>query len=384
MSQSVTMLGLLAVGWGLLWFALTQDLAPTFLTLVLGTIVFAECLSAVIVSPIKLQGRTSNQDDLAKVLLSWVLTCVLLVPLFQFQFLPFYQGQPSLVLSLLALTLVLALLKFAAQGHALAQVLKSLRLLLAAAGLLTVNWIGGTGVDLLLSSILLSHLVVLLGIFACTRKSTEKVREPVRNLPFDTFGRYVDLLILPMVLGASDALPYLLGRCLTIAVTAGLSQLGSQAMPALIAGRQHGEKLEFIRMAARLNLGFLLVGGGIALAVITVGPYLTNAIGVTDSRFQSVLLWLVLGTSAPILFGATDTLFDATGKQNNILCLNVAAGGHLACAILFAPNPSALFIAQCFACIQLAKSGLAAVILVRYAGVWPGLTAILLRQIKLL
>jgi hypothetical protein len=386
MNGPAKLLGLLAIGWALLAIALSQSLPPAEFGLALGTVVFAECLSSVISTrrPSNAGGTIEeNQDVLAKSLLAWTLLCVLLIPLFQLDYLAFFQGQPSAMLSLLALTLVMMLLKHFSAANFPARLVRSMRLVVPAAIVLALNWVGAKGAGLFLSSLVLSHLVLLLAVVLLAHKTDKKAGQHNCTLPLHAVAHYADLLICPLILSGTNALLYVTARGLGLAVTAVLVQLGDRANPALLAARQQRNRLQFITMAARLNLGFLLVGGSAGLAALTIGPYLASAFQLDGASFQTVLFWVVLGACAPVFFGATETLLLATKRQNITMMSNLVGVGIIASATLFAKQPDAFLLAKWFAAVLLAKTGACALFLIRNAGVWPGLTALLLRQIRL-
>ena len=383
MTRTVGELGLLAVGWVLLVVIQSQGLGQTELALVLGSVIMAEAVSSILVS-IPRNITKSKHDALAQLLLGWIVVCLLLVLLFQVQLLTFYQGQPFAGLSLLALTLVLGLLKLVSAGRGLAGFLNSARLLVAAAISYAIFFVGGSGTDLSLEGLILGHLLVLLAVIVLPSRGTNYRSYDVPDAgEFAALTRHTDLLLVPLVLNGTDALLYFAARCLSDYVSAVLEQLGTNARSGLVSARQTGNHIAFVTMAARLNLGYLLIGGGVALAVLTAGPFLAEVIQQSEEAFQAVLIWLLLGTCAPVLFGATDILLCTTGKR--AICRLVDLGTIiLLCMAVFAnaePNP--IFLAQCFAAFHLARAMLAAAILARGAGVWPGLTALMLRQIRL-
>lgn len=386
MKGSAKLLGLLAIGWALLAIALGQTLPAEETSLVLGTVVFAECLSSVIATrhaPDLGAAVDAKSDALAKVLIGWIMLCVLLAPQYTLGILPFFQGQPFVILSLLALTLVLALLKHFSSAHPTARILEAVRMAVSAAIVMFLDWVGGSGSGLLLSGLVLIHLILLLAVVLLAHKAAKQEVEQQATLPEHVLAHYADLLVVPMILNGTNALYYVAARCLGVAVMMVLAHLGARALPALVLARKQRNKMQFITMAARLNLGFLLVGGGAGLAALTIGPYLASALRLDPASLQAVLIWVVLGACAPVFFGATETLFQATRRQGITFMSNLFGIGVITCTALFASQPDATFLAKWFAGAHLARSGICALILVRYSGIWPGLTALLLRQIKL-
>lgn len=386
MTGSAKMLALLAVGWSMLAVSLAQVFPVTALSLTLGTVVFAECFSALILTralPNAPARARADQDDLAGALLGWVLLCVLFALLFHLRLISFFQGQPAAMLCLLALTLVLVLLKHFAKAHPLARFLQAMRLVAPAALAIVLDRIGGATPGLFLASLVLSHLVTLLIVVLLARKPRCPLQPSAYVPPLQVLAAHADLLLVPILLNGTEALLYIAARGLGIVVTGVLAQLGARAMPALLAAGQSRNQSKFITIAARLNLGFLLVGGSAGIAALTVGPYVAKVFHLAGADFQAALLWVVLGACAPAIFGATEALLQMIKKRNLLLLSDLVAVGGFTSAILFVPQPDALLLAKCFAVVQLLKTAACAVLLVRHAGVWPGLTALLLRQIKL-
>jgi hypothetical protein len=144
-----------------------------------------------------------------------------------------------------------------------------------------------------------------------------------------------------------------------------------------------GKHGEFSALAARLNLGVLLIGGGFSLAILAIGPFCAILLGLHGPSMQGVLLWLVLGAASQVFFGATDMLLKTAGMAGLMALLCTASTAFFVVAVLASPSPDAVFLAQCFAAMHLIRYAIASVILVRKFSVWPGLTALFLRQIKL-
>jgi len=387
MKTAAVHLGLLAIGWSLLAVAMAQTFLAADTALVLGTIVFAECLSRVIsglgVSPLE-SPSSGGQNALAVALAGWALICITLVLLFRLGQLPFFQGQPAAMLCLLALTLTLTLLKHFSVAHSFGETLYASRFIVAAGALLALNWAGGRSGILFLACLLLLHLILLLVTVFLARKRGEPVTEPSGDSALQILSTYADLLLVPMLLSGTEALMYISARCLGAAVSIVLAYLGARAMPALTHATLWHDRVQFITVAARLNLGFLLVGGGAGLASLTTGPYLASAFDLNVTGFQSVLVWVLLGACTPALFGATETLLLAMRKQDTLRVVNFGGLCIVTCTALLVIGPDVLLLAKCFAAVQVIKSGICAFTLIRDAGVWPGLTALLLRQIKLL
>lgn len=366
---------------------LIQSVGPVGLSVILGTLVFAEVLSCFLSTAAPLPdggGEFKPSDAIARILTGWVVVCVLLISFFQMNFLTFFDGLPFAGLSFLGLTLVLALLKYTARSTKLGRTISTMRFVLAAFFLKGVVFLGAYNIDLLLAVVLLNHLLVSVLVFALSRREMDRPFVCHDRSILDRAFQNSDLLIVPFVLSGSASAIYIGARCLVMALTEILAVLGSAATPTLDRARERYDQVGFITAAARLNLGFLLMGGGIALGTLAVGPYFADAMGQSKAEFHLVLVWAVFGACAPVLFGATDTLLVAVGKKSVGRLFALGTFAVFAAAVISTPAPSAIFVAQCFAAMQILRVAAAAALLAKFAGVWPGLTALLLRQIRLL
>ncbi|MEP5731466.1 MAG: hypothetical protein ABJL67_19080 [Sulfitobacter sp.] len=317
----------------------------------------------------------------------WVIACILILILHNFQLLVFFRGQGFAMLAVLGMALLLALMKtiFGADPHGFVGWLISTRHFFIAGALMAVKAFGTLTVDVALAVAMLCQLCLLLLLF---RQFQNRLVTATDFLPARDFSsglwRYADLMIMPCVLIGSEALIYLFARLLVEVVQAGVALLGARAISNLRSARELQDRSEFIGLAARLNLGTLLVGGGISLGVLTSGRYIADAIGASELSFQPVLLWLLAGAAGPMLFGATDPILRAAQIRFPLIFLPTLMMALAWVAVLSTPVPTALFMAQVMAVLNLSASAIAALILARKIGVWPGLSALMFRQIKLI
>lgn len=377
---------LLGLGWLLTGLVLGQSAEPAIFARVLGCLVLAECTSSLLLAMARtaaMQARTAGQDQaaLASALGGWVILCGAVVLACQLGLAPLFAGQGFAVFCMLALSLGLTLLKLD-QGAGVAQrSLLALRWVFAGLAMAGATRLAAPDSDQLLGVCLLSVLVLVL-IRLCQRSGSGGTL-PNGGQVGTVLSRYADVFAVPLLLGPAEAGGYLAARGLSLVVSAGLAQLGGQMQPVLQRSFRAGDPAGFVAKAARLNLGFLLIGGSLGLAVLAVGPYAALALPTDAVPFQSVLGWLLIGACAPVLFGATDAVLHSAGRQVVQTLTSVAAAVALWAFALGVPVQSATLLAQCFAAVQLIRAGVSAVYLARVGGIWPGLTALLLRQIKL-
>ena len=159
--------------------------------------------------------------------------------------------------------------------------------------------------------------------------------------------------------------------------------LNSAALDPLTELFRHERPILFRAAAARLNLGFLLLGGGASLAILALGTALRVEIGLSNDSAM-VLFWLVVAQGAPAIFGAFDVLLFATSARRSITNLTWFFAIASSLAIYCFGRDAAVNLAFAYAGCQIMFSAIAATVVIRELGIWPGVTAVLHRQIKLL
>lgn len=199
---------------------------------------------------------------------------------------------------------------------------------------------------------------------------------------FRFFTRFIDVLIAPFLLDTVMLYSYLVARSGTLLIPLALNLLGRKATPKLAALARMDTQLPFQEAAARINLGYLMICGGVAVLVLGVATFAASIAGGLGQDFNDILLWLVIGQSAPVFFGATGLLmhivnraafYDVLQGLTSLMFL----GGVFALGVTGGEQ-----LAQTFAAAQLTQAALCAMLLTQ-CGVWPGLTALLHKQIKL-
>ncbi|MEP2919758.1 MAG: hypothetical protein ABJP06_03455 [Sulfitobacter sp.] len=195
-------------------------------------------------------------------------------------------------------------------------------------------------------------------------------------------SRFVDVLLAPFILELAVFYAYLAARVVTLFMPLALELVGRKAAPQLASLARMDGQTPFQAAAARINLGYLMICGGGGVVLLALAPFANIVFNGLDPAFNDILLWLVIGQSAPVLFGATGLLMHAVDRAafydvlqgmtallfvGSIVWLDVNKGGQ---------------VAQTFAAAQLTQAALCALLLTQ-CGVWPGLTALFKKQIKL-
>lgn len=194
-------------------------------------------------------------------------------------------------------------------------------------------------------------------------------------------ARYTDLLVTPWLLDLPVLSAYLLARLVSLCIPFALGLLGRRVAPHLAKFATAQSQHSFQAAAARVNLGYLMVCGAMALFVMIGGPWAAKLFNVPAVDFDQVLIWLVIGQTAPIFFGATSLLMHAVDRGVfHDLLLGLTALLFLA-ALLASGTPDGVLIAQMLAAAQLTQGGICALLLTQ-SGIWPGLTALFHKEIK--
>lgn len=194
--------------------------------------------------------------------------------------------------------------------------------------------------------------------------------------------RFPDVLLAPWVLEVEILLTYFAARLASLGIPLGLSALGAQAAPQLADLAGSHQRAGFQAAAARVNLGYMMVCGALALLILAIAPYLAIRFAALDPEFEALLIWFLVGQSAPVLFGATALLMHSVERGVFYDLLSCVTAVMFLCTVMFSGMFDGVLIAQTLAVAQLTHAGICAALLTQ-AGIWPGLTAVFHKEIKL-
>ena len=391
-----------AIGWVLVAVAMVKNLNPTDASVVLFALVITELFAQLLFTRIDKprSSSTSNlvwEDAVGELLLRWVLLSVSVSTLTLYGLIPFFHGHEYALICVLGLCLSLAMLKlicaFREPDQTHGCLLVKLRLVLLASGIVGFAKIGSLNADLVLSFAI--GLVLITLMIASAGFDTSGQLAKATKAPSDQFDkaldeftpfllRYADLLILPWVMLPTVVMSYLIARGLAQLVPVVLDQLGERVTNTLARAFTTGSDPDFVSGAARTNLGFLLIGGAATLAVFGFGVHVPQAFDLNPSHFHSILFWLTLAQAAPVLFGATGPLMNIAEMRGETIGLSLIGVVTVWSITVVFDLKDPQDLAQLYAYVQMAITAISAVILGLRFGIWPGLTALLFRQIKLL
>ena len=195
-------------------------------------------------------------------------------------------------------------------------------------------------------------------------------------------ARFCDLLVVPWLLDSTTLTIYLLARLVSLLIPFMLMLLDRRAQRQLTPLVHAEGKLPFRAAAARINLGYMMICGGMAIMIAGVVPYLYSMFLSSEQALRGILLWLVIGQAAPVFFGATGLLMRVVDRGTfDDLLRGVTAVFYLVCVISLGQT-DAVSLAQTLAAAQLAQAAVCALLLTQ-CGIWPGLTALFNKEIKL-
>jgi len=147
-----------------------------------------------------------------------------------------------------------------------------------------------------------------------------------------------------------------------------------------LAQKEH--QTPFRAAAARVNLSYMMVCGAVALILMSTAPYFVYRIAAIDAIFTELLTWFIVGQSAPVLFGATGLLMYAVERAAFYDVLQGITGALFLIGLYLLDPIASLPVAQTLVAAQLAQAAICAILLTQ-CGVWPGLTSLLHKEIKL-
>lgn len=217
-------------------------------------------------------------------------------------------------------------------------------------------------------------------LFKLPMRGAASFRDGLSGRTFWFIVRASDVLIVLWILDGGLLYAYLVARILSLIVPCSLSILEAKASPQLsiLVSNQS----LFQAAAARINLGYLMVSGAVALLVLLMATRVAALLGIAEDSFREILIWLLIGQISPVLFGAARLLMQVMERHVFYDLITLVTAALFLAGVILMPTQNAVSVAQALAAAQLAQAGICALILTQ-SGVWPGLTALLHKEIKL-
>jgi hypothetical protein len=375
--------GIAVLSWVLFLTAL-QKLVPTygaiaFLQILLSSI----CLSWLITAGLRPRMGMPWIVAVEKVLLRWLVGLAITFVIYWIEVAGSFKPSLLQVLASAGHVLFLSLLLLSKSYGVEGSQLRDLYLPLLSIFVL----FGAAFLDVSSDHLLLASLFCLAGLglrILGGQKRPEKLPKGHSQADFLGAGgpiaaRYVDVICLAFLLPPSAALIYLFARGLCEPIRLGLDAISALATPALDNAKSADVRRA---LAARINLGFLLIGGALAVAVLGLGRLVPILLGQGFADLGKTIPWLAAAAAAPAFFGATQLLLPFFRGGSFLGMSNWIATGLFLMGVFVYPVRSAIDLAIVYAAAVIAQSLISAVALGLKSGVWPGLTALLFRGIK--
>jgi len=391
-----------AVGWMMLAVVLCQNLRLTDAAVALLGFVIAELLSRIMVMGLEPSQKitvTSPEWDeaLGYVLLRWVLFTIGLLVVSQYHADWFFGYHQYALICILGLCLILALIRLVCTFTAVMKNhtprLAKVRNAILAVSIYCVAQLGALNSDMVLSLAVALLLGILFAVSLGIRRPSQELRNGTivsarsqpTNVPIASLiWRYADLIILALILSPQNTLIYLIARGLAQVVPLALDILTDRIVGPLRVAHCAGNLRHFAAIAARTNLGFLLIGGSASLIALSLSAYVPLILNLDTAEFRYILFWLVIIQAASALFGATGILFNITQCKSGTIFLPLLGIVLFWATIFLTGTDNPLKLAQVFASTHLLIGAASALLIGLRFGIWPGITAILFRQIKIL
>ncbi|MBM1308795.1 hypothetical protein JQT66_01295 [Sulfitobacter mediterraneus] len=377
-------LAFVVASWIMLALNLFRALPSADVALVLGTIAIAESVALLLASHRK---KKTLQQELEISLARWTSLVLFILLAGWYGELPFFQDQPLALLCFLGLSLCISLLRLIQTQMQSASALwcsSPVRIWVCAMICPAISLGAEPNQTVVLFAAVLVALV-LLGLAlvgggstpakVAGGKSTSEVSSSLMS--------QMDLLILPILLNPTLTWPYLIARGVGTLPQLVLSLLHITAELRLVEEREEGGIVRLAATAGRINLGSLLIGGASFLMVLAIVPLVAQHFHLPETDFKSIALWITFAHFAPAFLGATVILLRTAGMRRELLCIQISCSVLFCCTLLFGSETSGLEIAKTLAATSWLASFLGAALLAKRYGIWPGITAVLFRQIRL-
>lgn len=322
---------------------------------------------------------------LAWALSLWLLLSSAAMLAFEHGLIPALAGQPLILLSILALALgkatLMILLEIDQKTSGWRPALLAGQGLTQAGSVVVIAGLGAADVALILAAAILA--ITILIFVGAARADTGLIARRVSEGQMSREAWvWADVILLLFVLHGEGLLAYLVARGIAAMIPLCLGRLEARTAVRL-AQAYRRDPGAFRALAARLNLGVLLIGGAVALVTLAVVPVIDAGIWGGQRRLASIAPWLILAVAAPVVFGATDLLLGVAGAGKTLTSLRWCAVLGLICAAVIQDDLTEVGLAQTVAVSHLGFASVTALLLARRAGIWPGLTALFLHRIRL-
>lgn len=371
----------LATGFCAVLWSLPSFLSASDIGVILGVIAGAEMFAYLF-----LQGKTAN-STLENLVACWIALCVAVSFAVFLEGIAVFKGQPIAALCLLGMTLPLSLMRFYTLSCAIsvfAQVVYSARLIVFALGFWILNQLAPASVELIVAfSVFLVAMMLAAVLWGRDKAAESQATQGISNQGMLSWLKYADVLVAASLFPPTIFFPYLVAKGISMILVAFLRGFEISTQPQLSAAVAAQDQARFAAITARINLGILLMIGGLAVGLLGILPLISLFPIIDLQTVHSIALWLLLAESVPALCGATTLILRNIGFKIYDRSLTIL-GCLVFLSLSFAlPTENSVQVAKTYATVQICIGFAGAVVLAVKAGVWPGVTAVLFRQIRL-
>lgn len=195
--------------------------------------------------------------------------------------------------------------------------------------------------------------------------------------------RTFDAVLAAVLLSSEAATQYLTAWCFALSCSYLIGTLNGTLGPVLADVYRTERRLKLVAVAARTNLGFLLIGGGGIVFFFLSAQFSLGQTHSNPDLIVPIMIWLFVSHCGPVIMGASDLLMSITGMHAQkswvlLLWASTAVG-----TILFLAPDNPVTFAMWVATFHIGYSTHLALVLGLRHGVWPGITALLQKELKL-
>lgn len=198
-----------------------------------------------------------------------------------------------------------------------------------------------------------------------------------------TLFRASDAVLAAILLPVNAATVYLVVWCFAATSTGLFAELSRVLRAHLAPVWKAGPRSTFTAHAARTNLGFLLIGGGGLLFIFVAARESVEHLPFDTTMAVPVLAWLILSHSGPALLGASDVFMRLTQMRSQQIWILILWGPVAIATLLILAPTDPVELAGLVALFHLGYSAHAALLVGLRHGIWPGVTAVLQKELKL-
>lgn len=195
--------------------------------------------------------------------------------------------------------------------------------------------------------------------------------------------RTLDAVLAAVLFSSDAATQYLTAWCFALSCSFLFGTLSDALGPILTDVYRTEERHKRIAVAARTNLGFLLIGGGGVMFLFLSTQFILNQTHSNSTLIAPITVWLFLSHCGPVFMGASDLLMGVTRMHvQKSWILLLWASTAVGTMLLIAPDHP-VQLAMWVAAFHIGYNTHLALILGIQQGIWPGITALMQKELKL-